>query len=263
MSTSSVAIDQNEPADQLTSSQSISNADKYITFKLANYLFALPSEKILKVVATPPPSQGGMVSMGLVQLEQYSIQTLDLPKMMNLQQEGMGFGELSSTKVANALEAPAAAETERATDESKAIATVELEPNPPFLMVLQDAEGELWGIAVHEPPDLMDIPQYALKPVPSEKRLTRALRWISHVVTYDLEGNRHTLLVLDLSRLLSTKPSSSPAEGNRLLEIEPPIGKDISANAEPKGASLLAIEPPLALSELEVEETGRQEEMYA
>ncbi|MGB3300811.1 MAG: hypothetical protein WBA76_21305, partial [Phormidesmis sp.] len=51
--------------------QTDSTIGKYITFRLENYLFALPSKAILKIVATPPPSQGGMVAMGLVQLEQY------------------------------------------------------------------------------------------------------------------------------------------------------------------------------------------------
>jgi chemotaxis signal transduction protein len=163
---------------------------KYITFSLHGYLFALPAQEILKVVATPSPSQGGMVSMGLVQLEQYSIQTLNLPELL-------GLGTHDKDSVNNALE------------------------NPPFLMVLHDADQNLWGIAVESSPDLMDIPDYALKPVPPEKRLTRALRWVSSVVTYDLGSDRHTLLVLDLSVLLASRQAQlSPGS---FPEIEPPI----------------------------------------
>ena len=239
--------------------QDFSEADKYVTFKLANYLFALPSEKILKIVPTPSPSQGGMVSMGLVQLEQYSIQTLDLPKMMNLQRENTAISRAGSKQ--HPMNSPQKESSSSKTSEE--LVSVEAE-NPPFLMVMQDAENALWGIAVHEPPDLMDIPQYALKPVPSEKRLTRALRWVSHVVTYDLGSDRHTLLVLDLSVLLATEPNSAKAESNQHIEIEPPILEEPLSQSEQLSDSLIGIEPPLSLSELEVEvETGRKEEMYA
>ena len=172
--------------------------NKYITFKMADYLFALPSEDILKIVATPSPSQGGMVSMGLVQLEQYSIQTLNLPKLLGLNQTS------------------AQAELDELTDAGSA-------QNPPFLMVMQNADKDLWGIAVDEPPDLMDVPNYALKPVPPEKRLTRTLRWVSHVVTYDLGGERHTLLVLDIAVLLAPKQSEVTLNELGFPGIEPPL----------------------------------------
>ena len=89
----------------------------------------------------------------------------------------------------------------------------------------------------------MDIPHYALKPVPSEKRVTRALRWVSHVVTYDLDGDRHTLLLLDLSALLAQEPTSA---------------------ANPSDENFLGIEPPLELDSIEIESPSvRKEEMYA
>lgn len=200
-----------------------SDARKYITFKLADYLFALPSEDILKIVATPPPSQGGMVSMGLVQLEQYSIQTLDLPKLLGIKQqtEHQASSDLSDLTEAGSTE------------------------NPPFLMVLQNEAGDLWGIAVNEPPDLMDVPNYALKAVPAEKRLTRTLRWVSHVVTYDLGGDRHTLLILDISVLLEPQKVDLNTNDLNVLAIEPPLDFDNIENAGLENA------------------TARQEEMYA
>ena len=259
LATPSIAAYESKSAPDLPPNQSSPETNKYITFKLANYVFALPSERILKVVATPPPSQGGMVSMGLVQLEQYSIQTIDLPKMMNLKKEHVGTVlEAKKSDKETALE-----HTKQSSAEPRRIISVEQEKNPPFLMVMQDADDALWGIAVQEPPDLMDIPEYALKPVPSEKRLSRALRLVSHVVTYDLAGDRHTLLVLDLSVLLSTKPSHQPTEGSILLEIEPPLLKELqmpSKNEDSK--SMLELEPPLKLSALEVEETESKKEVH-
>jgi chemotaxis signal transduction protein len=208
-----------------TENQSDSETDKYITFRLADYLFALPSQEILKIVSTPPPSQGGMVSMGLVQLEQYSIQILDLIKLLNLQAQDTAGTRKTSNKTSG----------KTVTSADLTVAALE---NPPFLMVLQNTAQKLWGIAVNEPPDLMDIPRYALKPVPAEKRLTRALRWVSHVVTYDLGGDRHTLLVLDIAVLLSPKPAEPLLPGNpSFLEIEPPLAEE---NASARKAEMYA-----------------------
>ena len=240
-----------------------SETNKYITFKLANYLFALPSERILKVVTTPPPSQGGMVSMGLVQLEQYSIQTLNLTKLMNLQQNDGGISKLSAeqTSLSGENASIVSHESSEVFSKLKDVASVSTEENPPFLVVMQDADNALWGIAVQEPPDLMDIPRYALKTVPSEKRLTRALRWVSHVVTYDLNGERHTLLILDLSVLFSTRSSEAPSNSKLLAAIEPPL--EDTDTLEASTDDFLGIEPPIEMAELEVEQTGRKEEMYA
>ena len=199
-----------------------SDTRKYITFKLADYTFALPSEDILKIVPTPPPSQGGMVSMGLVQLEQYSIQTLNLPKLLGIKKQ-------TADQASELSEMTEAGSTE----------------NPPFLMVLQNEAGDLWGIAVHEPPDLMDVPNYALKAVPTEKRLTRTLRWVSHVVTYDLGGDRHTLLILAISILLEPQKSYLSTSDPTAVAIEPPLDFDNLENADLDNA------------------TARPEEMYA
>lgn len=175
---------------------------QYVTFKLADYLIALPSQKILKIVATPPSDQGSLASIGLVQLGQHSIQILDLAKFFGLKEPS---------------------------EESR--------QNLPFLVVFQDKAQELWGIALPEPPDLMKVPDYALRPVPPEKRLTQILQWVSHVVTYDLNSNRHTLLLLDLSAVLN-------------IDWTEPTAKSISA-------------PPLNLPVETGDETVRKSEMYA
>ena len=173
---------------------------QYLTFRVSDYLLALPSQQILRVVATPLPHQGGMVSIGLVQLAQYSIQIIDLVKLLELKVAShshppeLGTSELGTFELSQKPFTASAASSDRPASTAA--------KNPPFLIVLQNANQDLWGIAVHEPPDLMAIPNYALKPIPPQQRQTRALRWVSHVVTYDLASNRHSLPVLDLSDLL-------------------------------------------------------------
>ena len=172
-----------------TGTDSPAEVTQYITFKLADYLLALPSQKILKIVATPPPEQGGLVGIGLVQLGQHSIQILDLSKLLDLKEP------------------------------SKEAAS----QNPPFLVVFQDNAEDLWGIALPEPPDLMNVPDYALKPVPSEKRLARMLRWVSHLVTYDLNSDRHTLLLLDLSVILNLNQTEPTARSTNAPPLNPSV----------------------------------------
>ena len=150
---------------------------QYITFNLSGYLFGLPSKSILRVVGTPPANQGGLISMGMVQLGPYSIQIIDLVSLL----------ALNDTSVRPSVS------SSRALEKRKKAPTVDPEKNPPFLVVLQNDEGEFWGIALHEPPDLMDVPDYALKPVPSHRRTTRSLQWVSHIVSYDLNSDRHSL----------------------------------------------------------------------
>ncbi len=63
--------------------------------------------------------------------------------------------------------------------------------NPPFLIIVsQKADQTLWGIAVHEPPDLIELADQTLSPVPPEQRAFGTLQGISCVGMFNLEGNR-------------------------------------------------------------------------
>ena len=236
--------------DQITSEpialSSDDNTDKirkYMTFKLADYSFALPSEDIIKVVTTPPPSQGGMVSLGLVQLAQYSIQILNLSKLLGL--------EILNRVSMDDHDSDDAIEQDSRIDELLGAASTQ---NPPFLIVLRDPDETLWGIAVHEPPDLIEMTDRMLNPVPPEKRLFGALQGVSHVGSYEIEDERHTLLILDTSVLwnpqqidataeqLNSSEIETPLEAEPSLEIEPPIEPE-SSEIKPS----LEIELPLEL----------------
>ncbi|MEL6779287.1 MAG: hypothetical protein AAFO06_18725 [Cyanobacteria bacterium J06597_16] len=192
---------------------------QYVTFKLAEYLFALPTQDILKVVAAPPPSQGGLIEMGMVQLGPYSLDVIDLHKLLALHQTSDARPSVGSSR---ALENRA---SENRKELSKKASTQQkTDDNPPFLIVLQNTEKNLWCIPVHEPPDLMEVPNYALKPVPEHRRLTRALRWVSHIVSYDLNSDRHSLLILDLSVILAPARAEPALEENpKFMEIKPPL----------------------------------------
>ncbi len=123
---------------------------QYIVFTVDGYFLALPSQYVLKVVAAPPVKSGGMLGLNLVQLGQYSIQLLNLAEMVKLQEKS----------VASTNENTVDENVVSASGLSEAIAP------PPFLMVLQSDNQQLFGIRVDAPPDLIEIPANELKPIP-------------------------------------------------------------------------------------------------
>ncbi|MEM9948153.1 MAG: hypothetical protein AAF810_19115 [Cyanobacteria bacterium P01_D01_bin.36] len=198
---------------------------QYITFELFGYLFGLPSREILRVVTTPPPTQGGLVAMGMVQLGPYSIQIIDLVAILALRSTDIKKHPRPSVSSSRSLE------------NRKKGHEPNHDENPPFLVVLENPQQhetqgqaqsqinsqELWGIALHEPPDLIEVPNYALKPVPSHQRQSQALQWVSHIVNYDLNEDRHTLLVLNLSPIVKrTRPPLHLSDSLKFTPIPPP-----------------------------------------
>ncbi|MEM1254582.1 MAG: chemotaxis protein CheW [Cyanobacteria bacterium P01_H01_bin.21] len=137
---------------------------KFITFEVAGYWFVLPVSAILKIVNCPPPSQGGTVGIGLVQLGSHTIRLLNLHR------------ELSYT--------------------SKVKAAPVSSRDAPFLVVVQDPQRELWGITLNEPPDLVELPMILFKPVSLETPFDHKTNWISHMAI-ESDSDR-TLLLLDV-----------------------------------------------------------------
>lgn len=186
----------------------------HIFFKLDDYFLALPSANILKVLPTPPPSQGGMVSMGLVQLQQHSIQILQLEKILDLEPpkpEGTDLEEINLEEInLEEINLEDAARNNSKPSENPNEPAISKQ-NPPFLIVMRsDLDEDLWGIAVDKPPELINIADDDLSPVPEEIRLPGALKWVSHVVTRHVtvphaEDVPQTLLVLDLPALLAAR----------------------------------------------------------
>ena len=133
---------------------------KFITFEVANYWFALPMEAVLKIVNCPPPSQGGTVGIGLVQLGSHTV------RLLNLHQE---FGH----------------------------STEALPQQAAFLIVVRNFQKELWGIALDTPPDLIELPLNTFKPVALEPPFDHKSNWISHMAIIAEKDITHTLLLLD------------------------------------------------------------------
>ena len=147
--------------------------EKFITFEVAGYWFVLPMAAVLKIVNCPPPSQGGTVGIGLVQLGSHTIRLLDL------HQE---FGRSSDT----------------------------IPEQAPFLVVVHNPQKELWGIALDVPPDLIELPLSTFKPVSLEPPFDHKTNWISHMAIVSDKKTDRTLLLLDVHAVFQHRIVQQP-----------------------------------------------------
>lgn len=138
------------------------SVDKFIVFKIADCLLALPMNNVLKVINSPPINSGGLKAMGLVQLGRHTIRILDL------------YHQLSPNEP---LPSPG---------------------NPPFLVITRSPQGELFGISVDEPPNLMELPRESLRSVPQSERQSGVRKLISHAAVIPQKQATTTIFLLDL-----------------------------------------------------------------
>ncbi|MEM7793429.1 MAG: chemotaxis protein CheW [Cyanobacteria bacterium P01_C01_bin.118] len=147
----------------------VSKQIKLITFKVAGHWFTLPMNNILRVVNCPSSERGGVLSFGVIQLGQHTVQLLDLYGVF-----GLG-----------------ASPPEQ----------------PPFLLVLRNRyQKMLWGIVLADPPDLVELPVAMFKSISTDKRFTPKKQWISHVAVLSEQTISRTLLVLDIKAIFQPNP---------------------------------------------------------
>lgn len=142
---------------------------KFIVFMIADYLVALPMVTVLKVVNCPPELNGNLRSAGLVQMGQHSIAVLDLHQ------------KFTSSQVPQLNRSP-------------------------FLVITQIVRGELCGIPVDEPPNIVDLPRDSIRALPKSYHQIGPLNLdiFSHVAVLSEEEKTFMIFLLDLNRVLST-----------------------------------------------------------
>jgi purine-binding chemotaxis protein CheW len=139
--------------------------DKFIVFKIGDSLLALPMSDVLKVVNCPPVDSGGLRAMGLIQLGRHTIRVLDLHQQLSPKGLSSSAGK------------------------------------QPFLVIMRTPQEEIFGIAVDEPPNLMELPRERLRSLPQSERQSGALEMISHAAVISQEEVTTTILLLDLKRV--------------------------------------------------------------
>lgn len=80
----------------------------------------------------------------------------------------------------------------------------ELPDNQPFLVITRNLKGELWGIAVDEPPNLLELPLEMMRSLPSSDRQGKGiLEMVSHAASISQGEVTTTIFLLDLDQTFS------------------------------------------------------------
>ncbi|KAF3887936.1 MULTISPECIES: chemotaxis protein CheW [Nostocales] len=151
--------------------------EKYITFKISTYLLALPIDSVFKVVACPPDLSQTLQEAKLAQLGQFTVMLLKLHQSL----DPMHSQQQDSSQIGR------------------------------FLIITQGKEGELYGILVGTPPNLMTIPEACIQQVPQSFLHTGFPAWVSQIAILNHKDERTTILMLDIqqSSLLASYSRSS------------------------------------------------------
>lgn len=156
------------------------NIEKFIVFTIADYLLGLPISDVLKVVSCSLTDNRNLRTMGIVQLGQYMVKVLDF-------HQSLISGDLT-----------------------------DLPGEQSFLVITRDGEGELCGILVDEPPNLMELPQQSLRSIPQSHHQSSLSQMVSHAAVVSAKEGTMTILLLDMKRTVS-----NAIQDNNLLSLRP------------------------------------------
>ncbi|NES20622.1 MAG: chemotaxis protein CheW [Symploca sp. SIO3E6] len=169
-----------------------SNVGKFIVFKIADYFLALPIQDVLKVLNCPSEVRGDLRTMGLVQIGRHLIRVWDW------HQELAGLGLPQSLPVnASATE----------------LVPTDIFPKPTvkqtFLVITRDYQGELCGIAVDEPPNLVELPLELMQVLPQSMHQSGVFEMVSHAAVLSSGALATTIFILDVERFGKSRISDS------------------------------------------------------
>lgn len=163
-----------------------STVAKFVVFKVMDYLLALPIEDVLKAINYSSVAGGGLRTMGVIQLGRHMIRVLDLHQHISV-------GSLS-----------------------------QLPTNHPFLVITRGLGGELCGIPVDEPPNLVELPLAMMQRLPmSQIQGNALLEMVSHAAVLSQENVTTTIFLLDVKQVLNTSMNDFQRRlpGNKLSHI--------------------------------------------
>ncbi len=154
-------------------------AGKFIVFKIADYLLALPISDVLKVLNCSSQVNMELRTMGVVQLGRHLIRVLDLHQHFSYQRQNLPSLQVSDLPQKSA--------------------------NKTFLVITQDQEGELCGISVDEPPEIVEIPHHMVRSLPKSDRYSKdVLNIVSHAAILSHEDVSKTIFILNLKQVPNT-----------------------------------------------------------
>ncbi|MBD2775891.1 chemotaxis protein CheW [Iningainema tapete] len=144
---------------------------KYITFKISNYILALPIDNIFKVITCPPDLSKILKHTKLAQMGKRTVMLLNLRASLdphlNHQQDNDCFGR--------------------------------------FLIITQGSQEELYGILVDAPPNLLKISETSIQSVPESFHHIGLPSWVSQIAILNHKDQPSTILMLDINQAFALK----------------------------------------------------------
>ncbi|MDJ0716991.1 MAG: chemotaxis protein CheW [Prochloraceae cyanobacterium] len=168
------------PFKKLSARSSDRELLQVIVFTIQNYFFALPVEKVLKVIICPPIESNMSNGVGVANLEAETLTVIDLN--FYFLQPFLGSKTIETSNDRN--------------DYSRR-----------FLIKIQIKTGEAYGIIVDRAPSLADIPLTTIRPLPLSYRQESKISFVSHIAILpqpESEKEREIFL-LGMEQMLAKK----------------------------------------------------------
>jgi chemotaxis signal transduction protein len=153
--------------------------EKYIIFKVYTYTLALPIDSVFKVVTCPIQLSQTLRQAKLAQMGQRTVMLVNLhshliPNYSHHQQENDSSGR--------------------------------------FLIIAQGTAGELYGIQVDAPPNILSIAETSIEKVPHSFHNIGLPTWVSRIAILKHKSEPNTILMLDINQSIPTNnPETMPA----------------------------------------------------
>lgn len=145
--------------------------EKYITFKIYDYLLALPVDSVFKVTTCPPDFSQTLQNSKLAQMGQRTVMLINLYSYLdpnyNRNQQNDNNGR--------------------------------------FLIISQGQNAEFYGILADTPPSMLSISDTSIQPVPQSFHSIGLPTWVSKIAIIEQKGTPTTILMLDINQNFSNK----------------------------------------------------------
>lgn len=140
---------------------------KFIVFSIATYRFGLPVEQVLRVIRRPAITNNQLSQIGLIQIDRYVIKILDLHQ--SFQADAIDF----------------------------------LPQDRSLLVITHNFQGQLYGIPVCTPPDLVTFSSDLVQSLPEPNSHSSLPERLSYAVSTFQSTAALPIFLLDLQRVLT------------------------------------------------------------
>jgi purine-binding chemotaxis protein CheW len=167
------------------------NLIKLIVFPVAQYHFALPIEQVLRVMSNPAMAQSSLAQnslyeLGLIRMNHHLIKVIDLQRQLHSEPDFPS------------------------------------QPQP-ILVITHNGQGNLYGIPVRQPPDLLEVSPTQIQPLPTPTAYSSLPEIISSALVMPSQAAASVTFLLNLRRVLAgTTANSSDTEEAGVRFLPPP-----------------------------------------